>query len=102
MPKVWLRKPDTCRPLNQPCSAAPPPEASGRTEPDCAVIGNTAAVALVTLRESPEVTVRPAASAREPSDKTKAKVKSAADFATPPPETPTAGTLVPIELPPYI
>src|SRR3984957_11428095 len=102
MPKVWLRKPEMCSPLNQPSSAAPPPEASGKTEPEGAVIGNTepeaavigstAAVALVTLRESPEVTVRPAASAREPSDKTKAKVKSAADFATPPPETPTGGT----------
>jgi hypothetical protein len=105
MPKVWLRNPDTCRPLNQPCSA-PLDESSGRNEVDAAVAGSTevdAAVAgrseaeaPVTLSASPDVTVRSAADAREPNEKTKAKASSAADPAIPPPRTPTVGNLVPM------
>jgi len=70
----------------------------GSIEVDAAVAGRSEADAPVTLSVLPEVTVRSAANARGPNEKTNArpKAKSAADLALFPPETPTAGNTVPM------
>ena len=86
MPNVWLRKPEMCSPLSQPCSLVPPVDASGKsefegavvgsTETDAADTGRTEVVDPVTLRVSPEVAVRSAAIANELSEKINAKTKA--------------------------
>ena len=50
MPKVWLKKPDTCSPLSQLSSGAPPPEASGSTELVGVVAGKADVVMPVTFK----------------------------------------------------
>src|SRR5580700_7681587 len=88
IPNVWLRNPETWKPLNQLSPGVPPP-----------AWGRTSAAAPVTLRVLPEDAERSAAVAREPDDKTNAKATSTAAIASPPRRaTPTAATLVPMSL----